>query len=45
VDDDGNYRPRLGKGRGKKGEKTADLSEEDMLSIDGLSELFDAAED
>jgi hypothetical protein len=40
VDPDGNYRPRLGKGRGRKGEVTADLSEEDMMSIEGLAEDF-----
>lgn len=43
CDEDGAYRPRLSRGRGRKGEKPVDLSAADVAAIDGLMEQFEEA--
>lgn len=40
CDEDGNYRPRAGRGRGRKGEKMVDLTIEEVRKIEGLEEAF-----
>jgi hypothetical protein len=42
CDDDGNYRPRVGRGRGRKGEKPVDLTLAEVEEIPGLLAEFDA---
>jgi hypothetical protein len=44
CNEDGDYRPVVGKGRGRKGESRVELGEEEVRKIDGLWEQFEEIE-